>query len=132
ALSEQPCDRNRDQTCLVVRLEPANGAPVDRERLIREIRTRFIAAEEAAVIRMRDLSGAAQSQRFGYPIDFAIYGPDRFRLQELASQLVARMSQDRRLTDLWAGPRPAPALSVDIDRAKAATPGLSLADIAAA
>jgi len=131
ALSEQPFDRNRDQLCLVVGLEPANGAPVDRERVIREIRTRSIAAEKAAFIRMRDLTGAAQSQRLGYPIDFAIYGPDRFRLGELVSQLVARMSQDRRLTDLWAGPRPAPALSVDIDRARAAALGLALADISA-
>jgi len=150
ALSEQPFDRNRDQPCLVVCLEPASGAPVDRERLIREIRTAPIAAEMEAVIRMRelfgaaqsqrlgdpidfarmrDLSGAAQSQRLGYPIDFAICGPDRVRLQELVSQLVARMSQDRRLTDLWAGPRLAPAISVDIDRAKAATLGLALADI---
>jgi multidrug efflux pump subunit AcrB len=113
----------------VVGLAPARGTPVDRERLIREIRTRFSAAEKEASIRMWDLSGAAQSQRFGYPIEFAISGPDRSRLQELAGQLVARMSQDPRLTDLWAGPRPVPALSVDIDRAKAATLGLALADI---
>jgi multidrug efflux pump len=80
---------------------------------------------------VRDLSGAARSLRSGYPIEFAISGPDRARVQELAGQLVARLSQDRRLADVWSGPRPAPSLAADIDRAKAATMGLPLADISA-
>jgi RND family efflux transporter MFP subunit len=129
ALSEQPFDRNRDQPCLVVRLEPAVAAAGDREQLIRDVSNKLNVAEKAASIRARDLSGAARSPRITYPIDFAIYGPERSRLQELAGQLVARISQERRLTDLWAGARPMPALSVDIDRGRSATLGLAVMDI---
>jgi multidrug efflux pump subunit AcrB len=130
ALSEQPFDRDHDQPCLVVCLGRANGAPVDRERLIREIRRvfhqTFIVTGQAANVRVRDLSGAARSRQFGYPIDFAICGPQRPRVQELAGQLVARMSQDPGLTDVWADLRTAPSLAVDIDKAKAASLGLAL------
>jgi multidrug efflux pump subunit AcrB len=130
-LPEQPFDRDRDQPCLVVGFGPGANGPADRERLIREIRTGLIAAVPAATIRLRDPSGAGRSRRFGYPIEFAICGPDRARVQELAGQLVARLSQDRRLTDVWAGPRPTPAVSVEIDRAKAASLGVDPADISA-
>ena len=116
ALSEQPIDLDYDQPCLVVCLGRANGAPVDRERLVREIRRemheRFVVTGQAASIRVRDFSGAARSRRFGYPIDFAICGPERPRVQELAGQLVARMSQDPGLTDVWADLRTVPSLSV--------------------
>jgi multidrug efflux pump subunit AcrB len=131
ALSEQPFDRNRDQPCMVVCLKPLPGASVDHERLMREIREGLSAADRMAFIRIRDLTGRASSQRLGYPIDFAIYGPDRHRVQELATKLVERMSQDRRLADVWAAPRPVPALTVKIDRAKAAALGLAAADITA-
>ncbi len=77
ALSGQPFDRDRDQPCLVVGLGQADGAPVDRERILREIRTRFNATEKSASIRTRDLSGYARSRSSGYPIEFAIDGFDR-------------------------------------------------------
>jgi RND family efflux transporter MFP subunit len=131
ALADQPFDRRRAQPCVVACLEPVNGAPADRERLVREIRTRFTTDLPEAFIRIRDLSGAAQSPRFGYPIEFALAGPDRSRVQELSSQLLERLSQDQRVTDLWSGPRPTPTMSADIDRAKAATLGLSVSDISA-
>ncbi len=131
ALSEQPFDRDHDQRSLVVRLGPVKGAPVDRELLIREIRERFVADLQGASVRIRDLSGGSRPRRFSYPIDFAISGPDRTRVQELAGQLVARMSQDPRLTDVRAGLQPVPSLSVDIDQAKATSLGLAVADISA-
>jgi multidrug efflux pump subunit AcrB len=131
ALEKQPFDRERDQGCLVARLGLAKGAVVDRERLAGEIRARFPRGEKAPSIRIRDLSGAAGSLQSGYPIHFAIVGPDRARAQELADQVVARLSQDRRLTDLWSGPRLVSVPSVDIDRAKAAAMGVSPAEISA-
>jgi multidrug efflux pump subunit AcrB len=129
ALSEQPFDRDRNQPCLIVALGPAQGTPIDRAQLMREIRAGFIDPEKRASIRMRDLSGRARTGRFGYAIDFAIIGPDRPRLQELAGQLVAQMSQDRRLTDVRAGLRLEPVLSVDVDRAKAKSLDLDPAEI---
>jgi multidrug efflux pump subunit AcrB len=131
ALEGQPFDRQRDQPCLVARLGPAKGAAVDRERLIGEIRALFPLGEKAPSIRIRDLSGAAGSLRSGYPIHFAIVGPDRARAQTMAGQLVTRLSQDRRLTDLWSGPRLVSVPSVDIDRAKAAAMGVSPVEISA-
>jgi multidrug efflux pump subunit AcrB len=131
ALEEQPFDRERDQPCLVACLGPVNGAAVNRERLVDAIRALFPRAEKAPSIRIRDLSGAA-GFRSGYAIHFAIVGPDRARAQTLAGQLVTRLSQDRRLTDLWSGPRLVSVPpTVDIDRAKAAAMGVSPAEISA-
>ena len=129
-LAQQPFDRDRDQPCLVVCLGPANDAPVARERLSSAIRERLV-AEQVGSIRVRELSGPARSRRLGYPLEFAIDGPDRARVQELAGQLVAQMLRDTRLTDVRAGSRPVPSLSVDIDQAKAASLGLAVADISA-
>jgi multidrug efflux pump subunit AcrB len=129
ALSGQPFDRNPDQPCLVVGLGQADGAAVDRERILREIRTRFIATEKSAPIRMRDLSGYARSRGTGCPIEFALCGFDRQPLRELADTIVAQMSRDPRLTDAWAGPSPVLTYAVNIDRAKVARLGLALPDV---
>jgi multidrug efflux pump subunit AcrB len=131
ALSGQPFDRDRDQPCLVVGLGQVDRAAVDRERILREIRTRFNASEKSASIRMRDLAGYSRSRSFGYPIEFAIHGFERQPLHELANTIVAQMLQDPRLTDAWAGPRPVPTYAVDIDRAKIAKLGLVLPDVSA-
>ena len=112
-------------------LAQVDGTAVDRERILREIRTRFIATEKSASIRMRDLSGYARSRSSGYPIEFALRGFDRQPLRELANTIVAQMSRDPRLTDVWAGPRPVPTYAVDIDRAKVARLGLALPDVSA-
>jgi multidrug efflux pump subunit AcrB len=130
-LEKQPFDRERDQPCLVARLGPLKGAGVDRERLADEIRTLLPRGENAPSVRVRDLSGAAGSLQSGYPIHIAIVGPERGRAQMLAGQLVTRLSQDRRLTDLWSGPRLVTVPKVDIDQAKAAAMGVSLAEMTA-
>jgi multidrug efflux pump subunit AcrB len=131
ALSGQPFDRDRNQPCLVVGLTQVDGAAADRERLIREIRTRFNAAENSASIRICDLSGSARSKSSGFPIEFALCGFDRQPLRELADRTVAQMSRDSRLTDAWARPRLMPTHAVDIDRAKVARLGLALPDVSA-
>jgi multidrug efflux pump subunit AcrB len=129
ALSEQPFDWDRDQPCLVVGLGQVDGAPVDRERILGEIRTRFNATEKSASIRTRDLSAYARSRSSGYPIEFAIYGFDRKALCELADKIVARMAREPRLTGAWAGPRQVPTYAVDINRARMAKLGLALPDV---
>jgi multidrug efflux pump subunit AcrB len=131
ALSEQPFDRDRDQACLLVALAPSEGKPVDHARLMRKIPAGLIAEETAAFVRMRDVSENGRSGRLRYPVALAIIGPDRPQLQELAGQLAARMSQDQRLTDVWASQRVDRALAVDIDRTKAAALDLDVAEILA-
>jgi multidrug efflux pump subunit AcrB len=130
-LPEHPFDRDRDQPCLVVGLGQVDGAPVDRERILREIRTRFNATEKSASIRTRDLSGDARSRSAAYPIEFAIYGFDRQPFRELANEVVARISREPGLTDAWAGPRQLPTFAVDIARAEVANLGLTLPDVSA-
>ncbi len=130
-LSEQPFDRDRDQRCLVVGLGQVDGAPVDRERILREIRTRFNAAQQSATIRTRDLSGYPRSRTAGFPIEFAINGFDRPALRELANEVVAKMSREPGLTGARAGPQQVPMYAVDIDRARMATLGLTLPDVSA-
>jgi multidrug efflux pump subunit AcrB len=130
ALDVQPFDRDRSQPCLVARLGTAKGVAVDREQLVGEIRERFV-RDVRAYIRIRDVSGSYGSLQSGYPIHFAIVGPDRARAQTLAGQFVARLSQDGRLTDLWSSPRTVPITTVDIDQAKATAMGVSPAEISA-
>jgi multidrug efflux pump subunit AcrB len=131
ALPGQPLDRDRDQACLVLGLGQADGAPLDREQILRQIRTQVIATEKSASIRTRDLSGFARSGRSGYPIEFAIRGFERGPLRELADKIVAQMSRVPGLTDAWAGPRQVPKYAVDIDRTRMARLGIALPDVSA-
>jgi multidrug efflux pump subunit AcrB len=128
ALSHQPFVRDPGQPCLVLGLRHSEVAPIDHRHLMREIRARFL-ADAKAKIRIRDLSRTTPTRRFGYPVAFALTGPDRTRLQELAGDLVARMSQDRRLTDVKAHVGLKLELAVDLDRIKAAALGLDPAEI---
>ncbi len=130
AVEEQPFDRERGQPCLVACLGPAKGAAVDREQLVGEIRRGSPRRGGALHPDPRPLRGR-WVLRSGYPIHFAIVGPDRAGALTLAGQLVTRLSQDRRLTDLWIGPRLVAVPTVDIDRAKAAAMGVSPAEISA-
>ncbi len=67
-----------------------------------------------------------------YSLHFAIFGPERARLQEMAQWLTQQLSQDRHFTDAWAEPRPVDGLQwIDVDREKAAALGLALKDISA-
>jgi RND family efflux transporter MFP subunit len=127
ALSEQPFDRDRDQACIVARLDPARSGPTDRQKLVRAVRTGLAGIEKGALIRVRDL--ADDFPRFGYSLDFAIFGPERSRVHEMTERFVARLSRDSRLIDVWAGPGPGSFPWVDVDRDKAATLGLALSDI---
>ena len=130
-LSEQPFDRDRDQRCLVVGLGRVNGALVDRERILREIRTRFNATEKSAAIRTRDLFDYPRSRSAGYAIEFAINGFDRQPLHELANKVVAKMSREPGLTGARAGPQQVQTYAVDIDRARMATLGVTRPDVSA-
>ncbi len=43
SLPEQPLDRDRGQPCLLLGIGSAEGSPIDRDRLVREVRERVIA-----------------------------------------------------------------------------------------
>jgi RND family efflux transporter MFP subunit len=125
ALSDNPFSRFGDGPCLLADLAAADAEPADRQRVLRALRTR-LAEVEGAQVRLRELSGAG-----GYPLDFAVRGPEAAEVRELAGKLVERLAATRKLTDLAAGrgARTGPQVYVDIDREKVKAMGVSLSDV---
>jgi RND family efflux transporter MFP subunit len=122
AVSENPFTRFREGPCLLALLDPADREPGSRERVLQGIRTRLDQVEGA---RLR-LCGPG-----GYPVDLAVRGPEVEDVTKLAEQLVERLAQSGKLTDLSAGPKAAAKrqLFVDLDRATATAQGVALADL---
>jgi multidrug efflux pump subunit AcrB len=130
ALSDHPFDRVASRPCLLVCLAPAGKERPAREKIMQAIRGRLEQVREAAV-RLRDLSGASRFPRCGYPIDLAVHGPERERVQEFGTMLAERLGRGRQLTDVWASRESLPLqqLYVDIDRAKCKAMGVPLQDV---
>jgi multidrug efflux pump subunit AcrB len=130
ALSGNPFDRRPDRPCLLVRLAPAGERSGGREDTVRRLRARLSQVEEMA-LRLRDLSAPGGFPRCGYAIDLAVQGGEADRVRELAAKLAARLAESQKLTDVSADPDSdlRPQLSVDVDRTKAATLGVSMQDI---
>jgi RND family efflux transporter MFP subunit len=129
-LSEDPFTRFRDGPCLVALLAAPNGKEDDRERLTRTIRTR-LEQVGGAEPRLRDLSAPGGSPLGGYPVDFALRGPEDETVREMGEKLVERLTRGRKLTDVAASSGSAERhVSVDVDRAAAQAHGVSPGDIA--
>jgi RND family efflux transporter MFP subunit len=129
ALSDQPFDRDPGRPCLLVGLAPAGGERAGREQIARGIRSALRQSEARAAVRLRDLSGPGGFPRCGYPIDLAVSGAEPDRVRELADRLAERLVRSGAVTDVWAGPKPAPQLYLDIDRTKASALGVAAGDI---
>src|SRR5262249_8081153 len=79
-----------------------------------------------AVLRLRVLAGTG-----GYPLDFAVHGPEQDRVRELAEKLAERLGQSKELTDVFAdrASAPRPWLYLDVDRDKAKSMGVWLDEV---
>jgi RND family efflux transporter MFP subunit len=121
ALSDNPFARFRDGPCVVAQLAP-DTKPADRERLALAIRAQL----KEATVRLRDAAEAG-----GYPIDFAVRGPDPKLVRDLAGTLVERLEATGKLTDVAAGRAAVrqPRVFVDIDRTKTKAIGVPLTDV---
>jgi multidrug efflux pump subunit AcrB len=130
ALNENPFDIIHNQPCILVRLAAADKRKISREEVMRTIRTKLEKIPDA-VLRLRDLSRLGGFPRCGYPIDLAVNGPEADKVRELAQQLVERLQESKKLTDVWANQEstPRPCLYVDIDRTKAGSQGVAMQDI---
>jgi multidrug efflux pump subunit AcrB len=130
ALTENPFHHSSDQLCILVRLAPASQRKATRAEIAQDIRTR-LEVIKGMTLRLRDLSGESGLPRFGYPIDLAVHGPETDQVRQFAARLSERLSQHKRLTDVWANSdsRPRPWLVIDVDRKAAATQGVSLQDV---
>jgi multidrug efflux pump subunit AcrB len=130
ALTENPFDFIVSQPCVVVRLDPRDKRKTAREEIMRAVR-KAVEKIPDAVPRLRDLSRLGEFPRGGYPIELAVSGPEADKVLDLAQKLAERMQKSGKLTDVWTNREsvPRPNLYVDIDRAKAATLGVTVKDI---
>jgi RND family efflux transporter MFP subunit len=130
ALSENPFDLFGNGPCLLVRLSPAGQRTTSREAVIETIRKRLAEVAEM-MVRVRDLSGPGRFPRCGYPIDFALRGPELDPVREWARKLGERLKRSKKLSDVWVSraSTPLPEKVVDVDREKAARLGVTIQDV---
>jgi RNA polymerase sigma factor (sigma-70 family) len=117
-----------NQGCILVRLAPAGKDRASREQVVQAIRGVCHKIEEA-VLRLRDLGEPGPFVLGGYPIDFAVHGPDDARVRALAAECVRRLDQSKKLTDVWTTPMSTPWLYVEINRDAVKARGVAIADI---
>jgi RND family efflux transporter MFP subunit len=129
-MSENPFDLFGNDSCILVRLTPAEKRKAGREEVARTIRAKLEEFTELT-LRLRDLSGPGRFPRCGYPIDLAVRGPEIERVREFAKKLAERLGESKKLTDVWANPDSEPRLQriLEIDRTAAAGRGVSINDI---
>jgi multidrug efflux system membrane fusion protein len=128
SLPENPFGRFRGGSC-VVAIFDAGPKEADWQRAKQAIRARLTQDVRSATPRLCDLAGPAGVWPVGYPIEFALRGPDAQSVREFGIALSARLAQTGQLSDMVDGPKTAPGLDVEVDRKKAAVLGVSLADI---
>jgi len=130
AMSENPFDLFGSNSCILVRLVPAEKRKVGREEVVQAIRTKLDEIKEST-LRLRDLSGPGRFPRCGYPIDFALRGAEVEQVRKFAKKLVECLGESKKLTDVWANRDSEPRLwrTLEIDRTKAATLGVAMNDI---
>jgi RND family efflux transporter MFP subunit len=130
AMTENPFDLFGNGPCLLVRLSDSAERKTSREAMIQAIRKRLDTIMEMTV-RVRDLSGAGGFPRCGYPIDFALRGPELDRIREWAKMLSERLVQNKKLSDVWVSRASAlqSQLFIEVDRQRATTMGVDVQDI---
>ncbi len=116
--------------CILVSLVPVEKRDIAREKIAREIRTRLGEIKEISV-RLRDLTNQSRFPSCAYPIDLAVSGPKAGEVRKFAEKLGERLAPSKKLMDVWTDPNssPRPQRIVEIDRARIAAHGLTLADI---
>jgi multidrug efflux pump subunit AcrB len=129
-LTENPFDHAAHQPCILVALDGERKQP-GHDEIAAHLRKQLAEEVRDAVVRVRDLSGPGDFPHCGYPVDFAVRGPDPESVQKLATRLEERLRRSDRLTDVSVAPssRPRPQLVLDIDRDKAKALGVALEDV---
>ncbi len=128
SLPENPFALFRGGPCVVAVFGP-DTKEADWQRTRQDVRDRLSREVRSADVRLRDLSGPGGVRLDGYPVDFALRGDDDKSVRQFAEKLAERLAKTRKLTDVSAGPKVTPQLSIDIDRDRAATLGVRPADV---
>jgi multidrug efflux pump subunit AcrB len=130
ALTENPFELFTHGPCLLVRLTPSDQRKASAEEIGRTVRAKLMDIADAN-IRVRDLSRPGAFPIGGYPLDFAVSGPDAAKVSDLARRLAEAMQASKKLTDvgIHRESMPSPYVHLNIDREKAARLGVSVADV---
>ena len=115
---------------LFVRLIPAHERTMTQTDIINQIRKEFgpVPGVRAVVL---DLSTQGFTATRGYPVDFAVQGPDWRKVTELSERIRARMIDSGVVTDVNTDYRPGmPEVHVYPDPIKAGELGVSISRIA--
>jgi multidrug efflux pump subunit AcrB len=115
---------------LFVRLAPADERTWTQTQVMNEVREGFAGIPGVRVV-VLDLSTQGFTPTRGYPVDFAVQGPDWETVTQLSERVRQRMSASGLVTDVNSDYRPGmPELQVVPDRIKAAELGVSVQRIA--
>jgi multidrug efflux pump subunit AcrB len=131
SLTDNVFDRLPDRPCVVVRVDPARRGQSEMDTMIEAIRRQLEKQVAEAAFRLRDLSRPSAFPRCGYPIDFALHGPDGNRARSFARKLAERLRASGKLTDVWTGAEAADRTRVqlDVDASAAKAHGVALTDV---
>ena len=112
-----------------VLLTPKHARARSQQQLIADIRERL---QDVAGIEVTSVAAAREAIGGMKPIQISLQGSDLAVLQEIADRFGAQMREVPGLIDLESSLRePRPMLAIEVDRARAADLGLSVAQIAA-
>jgi multidrug efflux pump subunit AcrB len=130
-LTDNVFDRLPDRPCLLVRVASNGQAGADRDAPTAAIRRELEKQIAGAAFRLRDLSRPNAFPRGGYPIDFAVQGPEGDQLRSFARKLAERLRGSNKLTDVWTDADVADRRSVqiDVDADAAEAKGVALPDV---
>jgi multidrug efflux pump subunit AcrB len=131
SLTENVFDRLSDRPCVLVRVAPGGLGHAAMGSMIEQIRRQLRNQIAEATFRVRDLYRPSAFPRCGYPIDFAVHGPEADGARNFARKLAERLRRSKKLNDVWtdaeAADRSRVQLDVDANAAKAQ--GVALADV---
>jgi multidrug efflux pump subunit AcrB len=130
-LPENPFDRFRQQPCILVQLTRIEGKQARVEKAKESIHSLLAGDHLDANVSIRDFPGPADFPRGGYPIDFAISGPEQKNVDALAEKFGHVLRTQEALTDSWStiDNSQGSQLFVNIDHQKAAASGVTMTDI---
>jgi multidrug efflux pump subunit AcrB len=131
SLTENVFDRLPGGLCALVRVAPGGQGQADMDTMIEAIRRQFANQVAEATFRLRDLSRPTAFPRCGYPIDFAVHGPEADRARSFARKLAERLRGTNKLTDVWTGAEAAdcPWIQLDFGANAAKVQGVAPTDV---
>jgi multidrug efflux pump subunit AcrB len=131
SLTDNVFDRLPDRPCVLVGVTAVGQGEPDIATSTEAIRRELEIQVADAAIRLRDLSRPNALARGGYPIDFAVRGPESDHVRSFARKLAERLRGSKKLTDVWTDAEAADCsrVQLDVDANSAKALGVARTDI---